>query len=158
MWWKLFEMWMFTTGNRVNIFHYVWGHSNSEGTQTQVQLWNKKMHTRKNTIEFFLAKTDKFPDQSCIAWPGWKCKIHSRLMYSARVCSVLSSSWMVAHQAPLSMGFFWKNTGVGCHFFLQGIFQRNCMMLLWVTTYFRHRNKEPLWNHCDIETKVQFQS
>lgn len=23
---KLFEMWMFTTGNRVNIFHYVWGH------------------------------------------------------------------------------------------------------------------------------------
>ena len=42
MWWKLFEMWMFTTGNRVNIFLYVWGHSNSEGTQTQVQLWNKQ--------------------------------------------------------------------------------------------------------------------
>ena len=28
----------------------------------------------------------------------------------------------VAHQAPLSMGFFGKNTGVGCHFLLQGIF------------------------------------
>ena len=28
----------------------------------------------------------------------------------------------IAHQAPLSMGFPGKNTGVGCHFFLQGIF------------------------------------
>ena len=28
----------------------------------------------------------------------------------------------VAHQAPLSWDFPGKNTGVGCHFFLQGIF------------------------------------
>ena len=28
----------------------------------------------------------------------------------------------VAHQAPLSMGFSRKNTGVGCHFLLQEIF------------------------------------
>ena len=28
----------------------------------------------------------------------------------------------VAHQAPLSMGFSSKNTGVGCHALLQGIF------------------------------------
>ena len=28
----------------------------------------------------------------------------------------------VAHQAPLSMGFPGKNTGVGCHFVLYGIF------------------------------------
>ena len=26
---------------------------------------------------------------------------------------------MAAHQAPLSLGFLGKNTGVGCHFFLQ---------------------------------------
>ena len=32
--------------------------------------------------------------------------------------------WTVAHQAPLSMGFPSKNIGVGCHFFLQGIFPR----------------------------------
>ena len=31
--------------------------------------------------------------------------------------------WTVARQAPLSMEFPSKNTGVGCHFFLQGIFQ-----------------------------------
>ena len=40
--------------------------------------------------------------------------------------SVMSDSlqppWTVAHQAPLTMGFFTKNTGVGCRFFLQGIF------------------------------------
>ena len=29
----------------------------------------------------------------------------------------------VAHQDPLSVRFFGKNTGVGCHFLLQGIFQ-----------------------------------
>ena len=28
----------------------------------------------------------------------------------------------VAHEAPLSVGFSDKNTGVGCHFLLQGIF------------------------------------
>ena len=30
--------------------------------------------------------------------------------------------WTVAHQAPLAMGFPIKNTRVGCHFLLQGIF------------------------------------
>ena len=36
------------------------------------------------------------------------------------VCSV--TSWTVACQAPLSMEIPSKNTGVGCHFILQGIF------------------------------------
>ena len=30
--------------------------------------------------------------------------------------------WTVNHQAPLSMGLFSKNTGVGCPALLQGIF------------------------------------
>ena len=30
--------------------------------------------------------------------------------------------WTVALQAPLFMDFLGKNTGVGCHFFLQGTF------------------------------------
>ena len=44
------------------------------------------------------------------------------------VCLSLSSVWLfatpwtVAYQAPLSVGYSRKNTGVGCHFFLQGIF------------------------------------
>ena len=32
------------------------------------------------------------------------------------------TTWTVACQAPLSMGFSGNNTGVGCHFLLQGIF------------------------------------
>ena len=42
-------------------------------------------------------------------------------------CSVVSNSfetpWTITHQAPLSMEFSSKNTGVCCHFLLQGIFQ-----------------------------------
>ena len=38
---------------------------------------------------------------------------------------LLVTLWTVAHQTPLSVGFsgqeYWS-TGVGCHFFLQGIF------------------------------------
>ena len=44
------------------------------------------------------------------------------------------TSWTVACQAPLSTGFFSKNTGVGCHFLLQGIFpiqRSNPCLLHW---------------------------
>ena len=40
----------------------------------------------------------------------------------------------VAHQAPLSLGLSGKNTGVGCHFLLQGIFltqgSKQCLLCL----------------------------
>ena len=36
-----------------------------------------------------------------------------------RLCVTL---WTVAHQAPLSRNSPGKNSGVGCHFLLQGIF------------------------------------
>ena len=48
-----------------------------------------------------------------------------------RMCCVLSrfshvglfeTPWTVAHQAPLSIEFSSKNTGVGCHALLQGTF------------------------------------
>ena len=34
---------------------------------------------------------------------------------------LFATPWTIACQAPLSMGFS-RNTGVGCHFLLQGIF------------------------------------
>ena len=39
-------------------------------------------------------------------------------------CPLFATRWTVAHRAPLSMGLnlSGKNTGVGCHFLLQGIF------------------------------------
>ena len=36
--------------------------------------------------------------------------------------SVFATPWTVAHQAPLSMEFSRQESGVGCHFLLQGIF------------------------------------
>ena len=53
-----------------------------------------------------------------LSWPLWKWK-----------CSLLSLVWLfetpwtaIAHEASLPMEFSDKNTGVGCHSFLQGIF------------------------------------
>ena len=45
------------------------------------------------------------------------------LCHLATVPTVFAVAWTVAHQVPLSMGFPSKNTGVVCHFLLQGIFQ-----------------------------------
>ena len=56
---------------------------------------------------------------------------HSTIFYkSVLTCAPLlggvwlsATPWTVALQAPLFMGFPGKNTGVGCHFLLQGIFR-----------------------------------
>ena len=40
----------------------------------------------------------------------------------AKLCLTLVTPWTVALQAPLSWDFPGKNTGVGCHFLLKGIF------------------------------------
>ena len=47
----------------------------------------------------------------------WKVKVKS-LSHIQLFVTV----WTVAYQAPPSMGFSRKDIGVGCHFFLQGIF------------------------------------
>ena len=40
----------------------------------------------------------------------------------SKLCLTLAIPRTVAHQAPLSMGFPDKTTGMDCHFLLQGIF------------------------------------
>ena len=45
------------------------------------------------------------------------------LLFSRPIVSnPFATPWTLAHQAPLPMGFPGKNTGVSCHFLLQGIF------------------------------------
>ena len=44
--------------------------------------------------------------------------ILSDFHFTHYIVSDSASMWTVAHQAPLSMGFPGKNTGVGCHFLL----------------------------------------
>ena len=53
-------------------------------------------------------------------------------MKQSLVASDSVTPWTVADQAPLSMEFSSKNTGMGCHFHLQGIFltQGSNMLLL----------------------------
>ena len=49
-------------------------------------------------------------------------KVSPTLLFSCSVVSdYFATPWTVAHQALLSMEFS-KNTGVSCHFLLQGIF------------------------------------
>ena len=45
----------------------------------------------------------------------------ARVQLLSRV-QLFATPWTVAHRAPLSTEFSGKNTGVGCHFLLQGIF------------------------------------
>ena len=52
-----------------------------------------------------------------------KACVSFAVVYATQSCPTLSvTAWTVARQAPLSMGFPRQNTGVGCHFHLQGIF------------------------------------
>ena len=50
----------------------------------------------------------------------YPCCSHVFLLFSH--VWLFATLWTVAHQAPLSMGFPSKNTGMGCHFLLQGFF------------------------------------
>ena len=48
---------------------------------------------------------------------------HVLLAYAVLTCIPLfATPWMVTHQLFCNWDFSGKNTGVGCHFFLQGIF------------------------------------
>ena len=58
----------------------------------------------------------------------WNTDLYVLLCINLRACtcSVVSDSatpQTVAREAPLSMGFPRKNTGVGCHSLLKGIFR-----------------------------------
>ena len=63
----------------------------------------------------------------------------------AKSCPTLETLWTVACQAPLSVGFS-KNTGLGCHFLLQGVFPTQgsnpgllrCRLILYQLSYERN--------------------
>ena len=67
-------------------------------------------------------------------WRFWYCWEHKKVdtlsvFCTSRVCAqslscvqLFVAPWTVAHQAPLSMEFSGKNTGMPCHFLLQGSF------------------------------------
>ena len=71
---------------------------------------------------------------------------------------LFATLWIIAPQAPLSMGSPGKNTGVGCHFLLQGIFptQGSNLGLLHCRQILNHLNylRTPqLYIHVDWRVK-----
>ena len=66
--------------------------------------------------------------------------VSSLFLLVAQSCPTLRSHVLVAHQAPLAIGFPGKNTGVGCSFLLQGIFLTqgsNCIYYIgrWILSH-----------------------
>ena len=67
-------------------------------------------------------------DLSCFPSPPWNNSLSARVLSDFSRVWLFVTPWTVAHQAPVSMGFSrqecWsgKNTGVGSHALLQGIF------------------------------------
>ena len=55
----------------------------------------------------------------CCMWAFSTWGVH---VQSLSHVQLFATPWMVAYQAPFPMGFPWQDTGVGCHFLLQGIF------------------------------------
>ena len=56
-----------------------------------------------------------------VLW-SWHYDLLLLLFSRSIVSDSFATQWTVVRQAPLSTGFSSKNTGVGCHFLLQGIF------------------------------------
>ena len=54
-----------------------------------------------------------------ILQPGNRLRTLAAVSWQSRV-QLLATPWTVACWAPLSLDFLGKNTGVGCHFLLQG--------------------------------------
>ena len=81
------------------------GHSQSlGGTSNERDLYSQEIQEKKKIYKIKLKTIKKMAMCVCIS------------------CSVLSdsvSSWTVARQVPLSMGFCRQEPGVGCHFLLQ---------------------------------------
>ena len=71
---------------------------------------------------------------------AWKWKVKVKSLSRVRL---FETPWTAAHQAPLSMGFSGKSTGVECHRLLW-IFIRNCTKFLFY------------WNRVDLQHGVSF--
>ena len=91
-----------------------------------LKLWiHVKLNSRKSvTLSPYSVLKDKLFPSPAITVFFFTCQCKSLKMMHAHVCvlscvQVFATLWTGTHQAPLSMGFSSKNTGVCCHFLLQ---------------------------------------
>ena len=76
--------------------------------------------------------------------------------FSCRSCPTLLTPWTVALQAPCPWAFPGNNTGLGCHFLLQGIFPNQGSNPSPVLTG-RFFTTEPPGKPCLMNSKSQFE-
>ena len=80
----------------------------------------QRMQIVESRASLIYPKSETYTDLGCSACPLGLSFI---VVISRSVVSdSFATLWTVAHQAPPSTGFPGKNSGVGCHFFFQGIF------------------------------------
>ena len=60
--------------------------------------------------------------EGCKGGSPWNNGMNTGMLSLFSRVLLFTTPWTVVHQAFLSMVFFGKNIGVGCYFFIQGIF------------------------------------
>ena len=91
----------------------------------------KKKH--KTKLEVVTLKTGELSFWTALPYLRVRRDLRSQpAVLCANVLShvlLFTTLWTVANHAPLFMDFPGKNTGVGCHFLLQGIFKKSAVVL-----------------------------
>ena len=76
----------------------------------KLSLWTLILLQRDSTTFLIRAVTHRFDS------------LHAHVLSCFCHVRLFETPWTIAHKAPLSMGFSRQDTGMGCHFLLQGIF------------------------------------
>ena len=109
----------------MNISHY------HQTTLNMESIFSEQGKTQKDSVASFILYLNPFSFRKAVGILVSTSVL--RFLYSPCGCvcvcaqpfscvQFFATPWTVAHQAPLSMEFSSKNTGVNCHFLLQGIF------------------------------------
>ena len=90
----------------------------------------------RSTVELLMAHKMRwvFMAKGEAVWDTWSRRKERKQRKSLSHVQLFVTPWTIAWQAPLSMGFPGKNTRVGCHALLQGIFptqELNLYLLHW---------------------------
>ena len=106
-------------GQRSLVGCHLWDRTESDMTEaTQPQ--QQHTHTHTHYLLFIHSSTDGplgcFQNSPSVCVCVCVCVCAQFLS----CVQLFVTPWTIAHQAPLSMGYHNKNTGVGCHFLLQG--------------------------------------
>ena len=86
-----------------------------------VQLFLSSTRVIQMRSHFTMNRTNIQPNWGCSS-TEYHCVVLRACVWVLSRVRLFVTPWSVTCQAPLSMGFPGKNTGVGCHFLLQGIF------------------------------------